>query len=216
MFVMSRMRLLFAPDEPASGEPAGEPAEPTKEPTTPPEPAKSGEPAADETVTLTKAQHEALNRKVAEAEKLRRKTEKDAQDAEKKRLEDEGKWQERAETADKRAETAEAKLKERDQRDSLVDVAKGLKFRNPTIAVTLLPSSVDREDQEAVKAAFEHLATSEPYLVDNGSAPPPPRTGAPAPGGKTDDLTADDIRRMTTQQVAALTPAQVEKALART
>lgn len=112
----------------------------------------------------------AERRKARAAEKRAEEAERKLAETARKEAEAEGRWQEIAEEERKRAESLEARIAEREQRDSITDAARRLRFKNPDLAYRLL-STEERTDPEP---ALKRLLKDEPYL----QADPPERTGA--------------------------------------
>lgn len=144
------------------------------------------ETTAEETKPESKGRDAAIaaeRRKARAAEKRAEELQKKLDDAARKEAEAEGRWQEIAEEERKRAESLEARIAEREQRDSITDAARRLRFRNPGLAYRLL-SDEERGDPEQ---ALKRLLKEEPYLQDA----PPERTGAAVTGGQTPDEKQD-------------------------
>lgn len=161
-----------------------EPDEPTipegGEPTTPP----TGEPTpaepTEEKVTLTKAEYDAQQTKLADYRRKEKKAQDAAAEAERKRLQDAGEHQQLAEQAQAKADAAEQALADLLTTQRIADEARTLKFRDSKVALALLPAGLDREDPEATTRALEAIAAQNAYLIDDGT---PGRTGGPAGGG---------------------------------
>lgn len=129
-------------------------------------------------VTLTKAEHDRLKRKVSEGDKARKRFEDRISDLEAK-LEDAEhgddelkKAVRRAERAEADAETAKARVEElegeitTEQRTrSAIEIATREGFKNPARAVKLL-SSDDLETESSAESALKRLAREEPYMVN--------------------------------------------------
>lgn len=155
-------------------------------------------------------------RKADEAERRAKAAEDALAERERKEAEEQGRWKEIAEKAEAKAADLEARHTAAEQRRNAERAASDLKVKDTGYALYLLEQDkVDLSDPSAVKTALEQLTTNRPDLL-GGTAPPPP-TGGPAGGtGPTDPpkLTADQLRAMTPQQVAALDPKVVNDAVA--
>lgn len=173
---------------------------------------------ADETVPMSKGEVEALRRQAREGREAIKKAERDAEAAKRKQLEDKGEHQQIAEAEKARADAAEARALKLERDARIATVAGRLKFRHADEAIALIPSDTDLDDEAGLEQALKALSTERPHLIDNGA---PARTGAPAgdttasTGGQ--KFTRDQIKAMTPQQIAALSPtdfAEMQKTLA--
>ncbi|HEY7831788.1 MAG TPA: hypothetical protein VIC06_14595 [Solirubrobacteraceae bacterium] len=128
-----------------------------------------------ETVTMTKAEADALKRQVAEANKAQRKLEADQQKAEDERQRKQGEWQQLAEQkdqelAEERAQSARVKREERIGR-----IANRMKFLDPAdVKGRITPE--DGEDDSTVEAALARIAEQSPHLIAK-EAPGAPEIG---------------------------------------
>jgi hypothetical protein len=125
-----------------------------------------------ETVTMPKAEAEALRRRVAESEKAQRKIEADRKKAEEERQAEEGKYKELAEAKDRELaqERAERARVQREQR--ITRLASKAKFLDPADVIGRV-SAEDGEDDTLTEAALARIAESSPHLVSKPDAPKP-------------------------------------------
>ena len=166
---------------------------------------------ATETVTMSKAEADALRREVAEQRKTAKKLASAAEVAERKRLEEEGQYQTLASQAEDRATVAEARAKELEQRQLISQVASRLKFRDSADAVAHLKDrGIEADDEASVENALAALATEKSYLIEQSI---PTRTGGSVSSDAPQTVTIEALRGMTPAQVAALDPAEVHRAL---
>ena len=164
-----------------------------------------------ETVTMSKAEADALRREVAEQRKTAKKLASAAEVAERKRLEEEGQYQTLASQAEDRATVAEARAKELEQRQLISQVASRLKFRDSADAVAHLKDrGIEADDEASVENALAALATEKSYLIEQSI---PTRTGGSVTSDAPQTVTIEALRGMSSKQVAALDPAEVHRAL---
>ena len=164
-----------------------------------------------ETVTMSKAEADALRREVAEQRKTAKKLASAAEVAERKRLEEEGQYQTLASQAEDRATVAEARAKELEQRQLISQVASRLKFRDSADAVAHLKDrGIEADDEASVENALAALATEKSYLIEQSI---PTRTGGSVTSDAPQTVTIEALRGMSPAQVAALDPAEVHRAL---
>jgi hypothetical protein len=164
-----------------------------------------------ETVTMSKAEADALRREVAEQRKTAKKLASAAEVAERKRLEEEGQYQTLASQAEDRATVAEARAKELEQRQLISQVASRLKFRDSADAVAHLKDrGIEADDEASVENALAALATEKSYLIEQSI---PTRTGGSVTSDAPQTVTIEALRGMTPAQVSALDPAEVHRAL---
>ena len=164
-----------------------------------------------ETVTMSKAEADALRREVAEQRKTAKKLASAAEVAERKRLEEEGQYQTLASQAEDRATVAEARAKELEQRQLISQVASRLKFRDSADAVAHLKDrGIEADDEASVENALAALATEKSYLIEQSV---PQRTGGSVTSDAPQTVTIEALRGMSPTQVAALDPAEVHRAL---
>lgn len=197
--------VVFDGDEPPAGGPPPAPPAPPE-----PQPAPPAPPARDD------AAFARLRREAQEAEARAKAAEEALAERQRQEAEEQGRFKELAEQEKARADAAEARWAEAEQARQIESVARTLRFKDPDLVVHLLPGSVDRNDTDAVRAALEAVATERPHLIDSSTPPPPPPSGGPAGGGTPPPpgLTAEQLRGMTPQQIAALDPKVVNDALA--
>lgn len=184
-------------------------------------------PPQEETVTMTKAEAEALRRRVAESEKAQRKIEADRKKAEEERQAEEGKYKELAETKDRELalERSERARVQREQRISRL--AAKAKFLDPADVIGRI-SAEDGEDDALTEAALERLAEQSPHLVAkepqprpkigqvlDPSATSPTQTGPQPPPGKAPLVTQADVEALSEQEFNSRY-AEVEAVLAST
>lgn len=164
-----------------------------------------------ETVTMSKAEADALRREVAEQRRTAKKLASAAEVAERKRLEEEGQYQTLASQAEDRATVAEARAKELEQRQLISQVASRLKFRDSADAVAHLKDrGIEADDEASVENALAALATEKSYLIEQSI---PTRTGGSVTSDAPQTVTIEALRGMSPTQVAALDPAEVHRAL---
>jgi hypothetical protein len=164
-----------------------------------------------ETVTMSKAEADALRREVAEQRRTAKKLASAAEVAERKRLEEEGQYQTLASQAEDRATVAEARAKELEQRQLISQVASRLKFRDSADAVAHLKDrGIEADDEASVENALAALATEKSYLIEQSI---PTRTGGSVTSDAPQTVTIEALRGMSSTQVAALDPAEVHRAL---
>ena len=164
-----------------------------------------------ETVTMSKAEADALRREVAEQRKTAKKLAAANEVAERKRLEEEGQYQTLASQAEDRATVAEARAKELEQRQLISQVASRLKFRDSADAVAHLKDrGIEADDEASVENALAALATEKSYLIEQSV---PQRTGGSVTSDAPQTVTIEALRGMTPAQVSALDPAEVHRAL---
>lgn len=188
---MSEPSAPAAPAAPSAGDsvttPPAAPAAPA--PAQPAQPAATETPTFDPEKDLTKEQWEAIYgsgrfKQLNDKAKLADKLQKDQEDAERKQLEEQGKWQE---LADKNAQTAE-RYKNAAMTSKIEAVAARLGSVDPDAVAALIDKSGisidDNLNVSGVEAAIEALKESKPYLfniTDNRT----PRVGSPTNPGAT-------------------------------
>ena len=164
-----------------------------------------------ETVTMSKAEADAMRRELAEQRKTAKKLAAANEVAERKRLEEEGQYQTLASQAEDRATVAEARAKELEQRQLISQVASRLKFRDSADAVAHLKDrGIEADDEASVENALAALATEKSYLIEQSV---PQRTGGSVTSDAPQTVTIEALRGMTPAQVSALDPADVHRAL---
>ena len=164
-----------------------------------------------ETVTMSKAEADAMRRELAEQRRTAKKLASAAEVAERKRLEEEGQYQTLASQAEDRATVAEARAKELEQRQLISQVASRLKFRDSADAVAHLKDrGIEADDEASVENALAALATEKSYLIEQSV---PQRTGGSVTSDAPQTVTIEALRGMSPTQVAALDPAEVHRAL---
>ena len=192
--------ITYDGGDPAGGDPA--PPAPTPEPT-PPAPAAHD----DSAFARLRREKEAAERDAREAREALAAREREE-------AEEQGRWKDIAETEKARADQLEADSKANEAQRNAERAARDLKFRDPEYALYLLrQDGVDILDPAAVKGGLEEIAKTRTDLL--GAAPPAPPSGG-APGGTPPEpagLTAEQLRGMSPQQIAALDPKVVNAAL---
>lgn len=138
------------------------------DPTPPSEPAKPAEP---ETVTLPRAEADALRRRVAEAEKAQRKFEADKKKAEDERQAEEGKWKELAEQRDRELSTERGERARVEREQRITRIASRLKYVDPSDVVGRVTAD-EGVDDASVEAALERIAKASPHLIAKETARP--------------------------------------------
>jgi hypothetical protein len=170
----------------------------------------------DAEVTISAKELENLRQETARLKREQRKRDaKDKQDKEAKARE-EGKHDEIAKEREEerdaekaKREAAEFALDQRERDIRTRDAASNLNFREPEDAIRFL-SDDDTETDDKVSKALKKLAEKKPYLLNDR-----PRSGRSANGGSGGNgagLTMEEIRGMSTAQVAERMP-EVQKAL---
>ena len=155
--------------------PVADPPAPTPPaPAAPPAPAPAADPPkpADESVTMPKAEIDALRRKVAEAEKEKRQAARDKAEADEKVQREQGQYKELADAKAAEAAAANAKLAKL-ERDARVDtIARRLKFRDPADVRGRL-SDEEADDDTLAENALEKIAAASPHLIEKAEPPRP-------------------------------------------
>ncbi len=85
----------------------------------------------DETVSMPKAEADALRRRLAEAEKAQRRLEGERKKAEEKSAEEQGKWQEIAQQREKELAETQAQVAKAEREQRVTRLASKLKFIDP-------------------------------------------------------------------------------------
>lgn len=196
--------------------PKQDPAPP--EPASPPEAAPPAAPPVDEEKAARDAAFAEQRRRAEAAEKqLKDLQEREAQ-REREKAEEEGRWKDLAEQADAARKAAEAEAARVKSESAIKEIAAQMDFRNPSDALALLPTDVDRTDDEQVKAALQALAEDRAYLIKTEPAhTPAPPSGNPAggtPPAASHRPTFAEIKNMTPAQIGALDQTVVNEVLA--
>lgn len=191
------------------GEPAGGPPPAPPEPTPTLEPAPPAPPARDD------AAFARLRREKEDAERQAREAREALAERERQEAEEQGRYKELADAEKARADALQKQIDTAAENRRIEAIARALKFLAPDLAPHLVPDGVDRTSPDAIRAALEQVATERPELIDRSTPPPPPPSGGPAGGGPQPPpgLTAEQLRGMTPQQIAALDPKVVNDAL---
>jgi hypothetical protein len=217
---MTEAEIRAAHPDWSEGQVAAEVARLAALPPNPPNPPEPRKPERDPEVDRAMAE---MRRRTEAAEAEARRLKDAEAERERKALEEQGRWEERAKAEKDRADALEATIAERDAK-ALVEKARShaqqeaadLKFRDPGYALYKLDArGVDYSDAAGVKAALEALAQSQPDML---TVPPPPLPSggptAPAPNGGGPALTKAQLDAMTTAQMQALDPKVLNAALA--
>jgi hypothetical protein len=141
---------------------------PVEEPTpaAPADPNEVTTPAIEvpESVTMPKAEADALRRRVAEAEKAQRKFEADRKKAEEDRQAEQGKWQELAEQRDRELNTERAERARVEREQRITRVAGRLKYLDPSDVIGRITAD-EGADDASVEAALQRIAETSPHLI---------------------------------------------------
>jgi hypothetical protein len=135
--------------------------------------------------TVSKADLEKLQRRLAEESRLRRKAEQKLGQRERTKAEEDGEF-ERLYNEEKAAhEQTKTQIKERDLDRAVETAARKQNFRNPALVRSLidLADDVEPDDERDIEKAVKALAKKEPYLVKAER----PQSGS---AGRGDDATA--------------------------
>jgi len=180
------------PDTPPDTPPVEPPADPPAAPAEPP--------PADDAVTLTRAEHDALIADRDTARKAAAAANRTQKERERKLAQDGGKFEELYTAADKRAAALEARLTRAAVSDAVKTAAARLRFRNPALAARLIETTdltldvdLDADTNPALDAAQAALverrlkaaAETDPYLLSEAGGAMLAGAGARAgaPGG---------------------------------
>lgn len=169
-----------------------DPAAPVAEPqdpavTDPPE--ATPDPPKDETVSMPKAEAEALRRRVAESEKTARKLEAERKKGDEERQAQDGKWKELAETREVELTQARENSARIEREQRITRVASRLKFLDPTDVIGRI-SAEDGQDDGLTENALARIAEQSPHLIAKDPSPTPEigQVLAPSTGpGSADD-----------------------------
>ena len=179
----------------------------------------------EETVTLPKAQADALRRELAEATRKAQKLELEQKKAEEARAAEQGEWQKLAEerAAELERTRGEAERVAREARVTRIATRAG--FIDPTDVIGRL-SAEDAADDASVEAALEGIASSSPHLVAKEAPAVPeigivhqpdstPNTAPTPPPGKAPLRTQADVEALSDKEFQARY-AEVQAVLAST
>jgi ribonuclease D len=166
-------------------------------------------PTEPETVTMPKAEVDALRRQAAEAQKEKRKFEADQKKAKEEREAEEGKYREIAETKDRELaqERAERARVVREQR--ITRIASRMEFLDPEDVIGRV-SAEDGEDDALTESALKAIAERSPHLKKQEQKDPPVigQVLAPAPGtpgvpsaGKAPITSIEDVRKLSQAEI---------------
>jgi len=210
MLTLPNTRVLFeTPNDTGAAAPVDDP------PAT--EPPAVDTPPASATADPGNDAFARMRREKAEAERRAKAAEAALAERERKEAEEQGRWKELAEQEKARADRLEAERVAAEQRRNAEKAAQDRRFRDTGYAMYLLAEqNVDLADPAAVSAALDGLATARADLIGvPGQPPPPPPSGGPAGGSSGDapSLTRAQLEAMSPQQIAAIPPDQLAKAL---
>jgi hypothetical protein len=185
--------------------------DPTPDPAPDPTPDPTPDPAPE--TGATQAEVDKAYAKLREAETARKALEQQLAERARKDAEEQGRFQELAQTERERAERLEAEKATETSRRHAEQTASSLKFKDAGYALYLLNGqNVDLTDAAAVRSALDGIAQARPDLVA-GHVPPP--SGGPAGGSKGEppSMTAEQVASMTPRQLAAIDPDVIKTAL---
>ena len=151
---------------------------PTPEAPTVEEPAvetPTPEAPAEETVTMSKAEADALRRRVAESERNARKLEQDQKKAAEAQAAEQGKWQELAQQREQELAQTRAEAERTAREARITRLAGKHKFIDPSDVISRVTAD-EGVDDAAVEAALERIAQASPHLVAK-DAPAVPEIG---------------------------------------
>jgi hypothetical protein len=139
-------------------EPAAEPKDdPTPEPT----------PAGNETVTMTKAEADALRRELAEARRNQRKAETAAEKAAREKAEKDGDFKKVADEADRKRQEAEQRYEQLERKLRVQAAASRHSARSADDLQAFLTDN-ELKDDSSVDAGIKRLKREKPYLFAAG------------------------------------------------
>lgn len=132
-----------------------------------------------------------------------------------KELAEQGEYQTLYEQEQQRAQELQEQLRERDIRNAVALEAGKLGFTDPADALRMLDTKTltvqDDGTVQGVQEALQQLAENKPYLLRGDGKPAPQRFDTPNPAGTQGNITADDLRKMSAQEIQAF---GVDKAFA--
>lgn len=179
------------------------PVDPPKVDPADPDPA---DPDDDSEVKISAKELERIKNENARLNREQRKREKDEKDAKTKKAQEEGKHEELASEAQAEKDEAEKERDEaRKETDDLKreirtrDAATLLNFRDPADAMRFLTAE-DTETDESVNKALKKLGEAKPYLLND--RPRSGRAGGNGGGANEGGLTIEEIKKMSTREVA--------------
>lgn len=195
---------------PAATPPTPAPTLPEPVPAMPPAPTTTPEPGKPDKYAEMRRERDAATKRAAQLEAANA-------ERERKEAEERGEHEKIAQQERERADAADKRVSELEQSITIKDIAAELNFRNPSDALSLLPTDVDRSSADAVREGLVQLAADREYLIATGQPTPPPPSGSPqgrTPTGTPTPLTAEMLNDMSPQQISALDQAEVNKVLA--
>jgi hypothetical protein len=140
----------------------------TDAPDIPVEPAASAEP---ETVTLPKAQADALRRELAEEQRARKRLEDAQKKAKDEQAAEQGKWQELAQQREGELEKERGERTRVEHEARVTRLASKAKFLDPADVIGRITTD-DGADDASVEAALARIATASPHLIAKETAVP--------------------------------------------
>lgn len=147
--------------------PADPPADPPEDPADPPEDPPEDTDDDDEPAGVSKAEHDAMKRRLSEADREKRALKKQLDQRRRSEDEEAGEYERlykesQAELAKLRDDVATNELNRK-----ITETATRLNFRNPSIAVSLvtLPDGIEPDDEREIEKAVKRLAKREGYLL---------------------------------------------------
>lgn len=198
------------PEETAPTNTPAPAAPPAPDPTPPAPPTPDPTPPVDESVTLTKAEVEALRRQAREGREAQKAADKAKRDAEEHRAKEQGEWQKLAEAAQRERDEAISRAGKVSLRAAATAAAAKANFYDPgDVLLRHEIVGIDPEDVSAIEDAVGRIAKAAPHLI-RPTEPPRPVIGQvhapdgvkPTPGGPTGpELTWADVQQMNAQQV---------------
>jgi hypothetical protein len=218
--------MLRKPDDPPAP-PAVEPP-PTEPPAEPPAPPKSEDPAVDKLLDLIKSDPERAAKEIKDLRKEaadKRERLKAFEDKEKaaqdKQLTEQGEFKTLAENRAQEIEDLKKARKDDAIRTAVLLAAARAEIADPEDALKLADLSKVVVDGLNVTGATEVVAAliaAKPYLVKSTlspapAEPPTPRVTPTNPGGGP-QMTAADLKKLTTQQIADMPPDELAAILA--
>lgn len=174
--------------------------------------------AAEETISMPRAEADALRRKLAEAEREKRKLAEEQKKAEEARKAEQGQFQELAETRQRELETERAERARAEREQRVTRLASKAKFVDPTDVIGRITAD-EGADDASVEAALERIAKQSPHLIAKETAQPvigevltPGATGVPGqtadgkpapPPGKAPLQTLDEAAALPQDEIVA-------------
>lgn len=149
---------------------------PAADPAIPADPAADPDaPAVEETVTMPRAESDALRRSLAEAERKANKLEADRKKAAEEQAAEQGRWQELAQQREQELAEARSTTERVAAEARITRLATKAKFIDPADVIGKVKPD-EATDDAAIEAALEKIATQSPHLVAK-EAPAVPEIG---------------------------------------